>query len=117
MKSKLLYSTTKSLVITLTISLGLAIIPSYRQTVLAQLENYQEQNNEVNSFYGENPFGNFNPSDLIHRATTGPSRSMQDFNNDSQDNIQREASEFKRQREALFSSQSASPTQPKDTQD
>ena len=117
MKSTFLHSTTKPLVISLSLSLGVALISSYRQPAVAQQDNFQYQDNEVNSFYGNSPLGNLNPLDLINRATTGPSRSMQDFNSDSQGNIQREADEFKRQREALLNSQSASPTQPKDTQD
>ncbi|MDJ0713533.1 MAG: hypothetical protein QNJ54_04855 [Prochloraceae cyanobacterium] len=97
--------TTKPLVITLSLSLGigLSLIFSNKQSALAQSQDPQYQSNEQNVLY-ETP-GNINPHDLMHRSVLGPSRDAREFHENTGENIENAATEFKRQRERLLNLQ------------
>lgn len=60
--------------------------------------NYQS--NEYDPTLG--PGGSFDPMDLIHRATMGPSRNPSQFNEDTQKNISNAAEDFKKQQQQLL---------------
>lgn len=89
------------------LSLGFGMITCLGQLSLAQTYNPDEntQPNEE-SINGTSTFGNsFKPLDIIHRANLGRGRDMSEFNQDSQDNLNDAATEFKRlQQERLQNS-------------
>lgn len=86
--------------------MAIAIISSFGQSAFAQsapipgMDNYQS--NEQNLLYGNSGFGNVNPMDLIQRATLAPSRSVEEFSAESQQNLDDAATEFKRLREQML---------------
>lgn len=72
---------------------------------LAQIDstdnpNYQQ--NEYNSMTGP---GGLNPLDLIHRVNMGTSRTSEQFQSDSQQNLDNAATDFKRQQQQLWENQ------------
>jgi hypothetical protein len=70
------------------------------------------QSNEQDSLYGEG-FTGINPMDLIHRAKLNNGRSSEEFDRDSQNNLNNSASEFKRlQQERILQQNQATPTTP-----
>jgi hypothetical protein len=86
--------------LTSTISLGvvLTIIFGISESTLAQYkapENDGYQSNEQDPLYGTGGT-NFNPLELIHRANLNNGRSIEEFNTESEANIQNSADEFKR---------------------
>lgn len=101
-------SNSKASIATLSLSAGtaIAIISSFGQSAFAQsapipgMDNYQS--NEQNLLYGNSGFGNVNPMDLIQRATLAPSRSVEEFSAESQQNLDDAATEFKRLREQML---------------
>ena len=84
------------------------------QSTLAQTQP-QYQRNERDTFSGGDATGGINPLDSINKAVIAPSRTIEEFNDDSRGSIQKAADEFKRQRQQLLNSYSESSTE-KDTQ-
>ena len=60
--------------------------------------------NERDSFSGGS---DLNPFDLIHNARLGNSRSIEEFNEDSQQNLDDAAADFKRQQQELLLNQNS----------
>ena len=86
--------------------------PAWTQSVNSPNPNNPSyQPNEYGSgSMGANGAG-FDPFQLIHRANLSNSRNMEEFNQDSQTNIQNAAENFKRQQqEMLLNQQSESST-------
>jgi hypothetical protein len=73
------------------------LISSLNQASFAQVTNNQNsdgyQQNEQDSFGGQ---GGFNPFNLIHNANLGISRSMGEFKQETEQNLNDAAAEFKR---------------------
>jgi len=83
------------------VSSGLILFFTGIQSTLAQTEP-QYQRNERDSFSGGDTTGDVNPLDIINNAIIAPSRTVDEFNEDSRGSIQQAADEFKRQREQLL---------------
>lgn len=66
------------------------------------------QSNEYDALTGP---GGINPMDLIHRANMSTSRNQEQFQSDSQDQINDAASEFKRQQQEHFPNQNQNQTE------
>ena len=99
--------------LSLTLSLGVAItlISGWRATASAQYQAPEDdgfQSNEQDGLFGGGSDG-FNPIDLIHRANLSNGRSLEEFNSESQTNIQDSASEFKRLQQERLRQQQSSP--------
>ncbi|BAU67119.1 hypothetical protein STA3757_45290 [Stanieria sp. NIES-3757] len=93
------------------LGIALTLVTAIGQSTLAQSNNPANegyQSNEENPFSGSGN-GGFNPLELIHRANLSNGRSVDEFNQDSENNIKNSASEFKRlQQERLLQQQSGS---------
>mgnify|MGYP005844546573 CR=1 FL=1 len=74
--------------------------PALAQVNSTDNPNYQQS--EYNSLTG--PAG-LNPLDLIHRANFGTSRTSDQFQSDSQQNLDNAATDFKRQQQELWENQ------------
>lgn len=107
MKSKLWLSnlTSKSLAkiaYSLTLGVALGIMSCLGQSSLAQSPNSQTsegyQSNEYDPLFGSGG-GSFNPIDLIHRANLSPSRTQDQFSDDSTQQIKDAATEFRREQQ------------------
>jgi hypothetical protein len=66
------------------------------------------QPNEYDALTGP---GGINPMDLIHRANMSTSRNQEEFQSDSQNQIDDAASEFKRQQQEHFQNQTQTQTE------
>ena len=66
------------------------------------------QSNEYDALTGP---GGINPMDLIHRASMSTSRNQEQFQSDSQNQINDAASEFKRQQQEHFQNQTQTEAQ------
>ncbi|ELR98619.1 hypothetical protein [Gloeocapsa sp. PCC 73106] len=75
--------------------------PSLAQINNPNTGNYQQS--EYSTFTGSS---GFNPLDLIHRANQGTPRDVQQFQSDSDQNINDAAADFKRQQQEQFQNQS-----------
>lgn len=96
-----------ALTLTLTCASALGLTISVARSTLAQTSPSQQdlpqsyQTNEKGSLSGS--FGNdFNPFDLIHNARFANGRSNEEFDSDSNQNIDDAALEFKRQQQQLI---------------
>jgi hypothetical protein len=83
--------------LTIILSLGLActfslINPSFAQSQSDENDAYQS--NEKDSMSGS--LGGLNPMDLIHNMNLSTGRNAEEFNQDSQTQIENSADEFKR---------------------
>jgi hypothetical protein len=89
----------------------IALTPAvFAQTSDPANEGYQS--NEQDSLYGEGLTG-INPLDLIHRAKLNNGRNSEEFDRDSQNNLNNSASEFKRlQQERILQQNQGTPTTP-----
>lgn len=67
------------------------------------------QTNEVDNFTGIEQ-GNFNPLDLIHRASMGPQRSMGEFREDGHKKLNDAAAQFREQQLQLLQQQRSNAT-------
>lgn len=96
--------------ITLSLGVALTIVSGWRATASAQYQSLEDdgfQSNEQDAMFGGGSNG-FNPLELIHRANLSNGRSLEEFNSESETNIENSASEFKRlQRERLLQQQSS----------
>lgn len=81
-----------------TITTGFVLMLVSASSSYAQAVNLKEpdpfQSNEKNPLHGE---GNFNPLDFIHNANLLNNRSGADFWNDTNENLDDAAAEFKKQ--------------------
>ena len=77
------------------------------ESTLAQTDT-QYQRNEQNNFSGNGSTGDINPFDTINKLIIAPSRTVDEFNEESSTSIQKAANEFKLQREKLLNSLSES---------
>ncbi|MEC4805569.1 MAG: hypothetical protein SAJ12_14545 [Jaaginema sp. PMC 1079.18] len=69
------------------------------------------QNNEIGAFDGlEN--GSFNPLDLFHRMNLGGRRSLGEFRQDQNNNLDNAAAEFRRRQMELLNNNGNAPTTP-----
>lgn len=96
-----------------TVSLGVALtlISGWKVTASAQYQAPEDdsfQSNEQDATYGGGATG-FNPIDLIHRANLNNGRSLEDFNDESANNIKNSASEFKRLQQQRLQQPQSSP--------
>lgn len=102
---------------TLVLGLGisLTLIASQFSPAVAQNTNEGYQTNERDSLYG-GTFGNVNPMDFIHNAKFRKSRNAQQFNQDSQVQIDNSALEFKQQQQQriLESQSDNTPAEPEE---
>lgn len=95
-----------ALTLSLTFVSTLGLMLSVARSTLAQSASSQDlpqsyQTNEKGSLSGS--FGNdFNPFDLIHNARFANGRSNEEFDSDSNQNIDDAALEFKRQQQQLI---------------
>jgi len=80
--------------------------PALAQVNSPDTPNYQQ--NEQDSLSGP---GGINPMDLIHRANMSTSRNPEQFQSDSQNQIDDAASEFKRQQQEHFQNQTQTQTE------
>ena len=92
------------------LSLG-AMISAFVKPAIAQQTNPQDpspyQENEYDSM-GGSTFGNsFNPLDLIHRANLSTGRNTEEFSEESQQNLNNAADQFKRQQQERLNQQSS----------
>ncbi|AFZ35396.1 hypothetical protein Sta7437_1838 [Stanieria cyanosphaera PCC 7437] len=95
------------------LGISLTLVTAIAQSSLAQSNNPANegyQSNEESPFLGSGN-GGFNPLELIHRANLSNGRSLNEFNQDSENNIKNSASEFKRlQQERLLQQQQSEST-------
>jgi hypothetical protein len=73
------------------------------------------QSNEANSNYGTDLGTNFNPMNLIHQMNLNNGMNQQDFYNESQENINTAADDFKRQQHDRMLKQPETNTVPNTT--
>jgi hypothetical protein len=86
------------LVIALSLGVPLTFISGLTSAALAQYQepdNSTYQSNEKDALYGDS-VGGLNPLDLMHRAQQANGRSSEEFNEESQVQLNNSASEFKR---------------------
>jgi hypothetical protein len=98
--------------VTLSVGFALALVSGLDRATLAQSktpENDGYQSNEQDALFG-NSSGGLNPLELMHRINQMNRRGMDEFNNDSQMNIQNSAEEFKRLQQERFRQQEQSPS-------
>jgi len=76
------------------------LFPAVAQVNSTDTPDFQQ--NEYDSLTGP---GGINPMDLIHRANMSTSRNQEEFQSDSQNQIDDAASEFKRQQQEHFQNQ------------
>ncbi|MBE9168560.1 hypothetical protein IQ238_13915 [Pleurocapsales cyanobacterium LEGE 06147] len=96
--------------VTLSLGFALALIFGLDRATLAQSqtpENDGYQSNEQDALFGNSSSG-LNPLELMHRVNMMNRRGMDEFNNDSQINIQNSAEEFKRLQQERFRQQEQS---------
>ena len=90
--------------LTLSVSLGIVFSSSLIAPAMAQYRNQEDsgyQSNEENPMSGT--LGGIDPIDLIHNANLSNGRSAEEFDQDSQQQIQNSAEEFRRlQRERML---------------
>lgn len=100
--------------VSLTLILG-QLTPAVAQIGNSTNEGYQS--NERDSLYGGGSLGSLNPMDLIHNLKFNSGRSTEEFNQDSQVQINNSASEFKRlqQQRILDSQPNTTSTEPEET--
>jgi len=87
---------------------ALTFVACLAQLTLAQSLNEQDnfQSNEVDSFGGSTfGGGSLNPLDLIHRANLSNGRSVDEFNQDSSENLNDAATDFKRKQQEMLLNQ------------
>lgn len=99
-------------------SLGitLSFVLGWGQITFAQVNNSQDeyQSNEEDSFGTGS--GNINPFDLIHRANQTKGRNAQEFDSDTDRNLQDSAAEFRRAQQQRIDNQSTPVSNPAKTQ-
>jgi hypothetical protein len=107
----------RSLLKPLALSLGICgLLMGIEKSAFAQLQNAQEppiyQNSEQDPSKGS--FSGFDPASLIHNANLSRSRNGADFAEDTQQNLNKAANDFKRQQQLLLQNQpvEATPTTP-----
>jgi hypothetical protein len=107
----------RSLVKPLALSLGICgLLMGIEKSAFAQLQNSQEpptyQNSEQDPSKGA--FSGFDPASLIHNANLSRSRNGVDFAEDTQENLNKAANDFKRQQQLRLQNQpvEATPTTP-----
>jgi hypothetical protein len=91
------------------LSLGLSIASCWlAQPSLAQSapnpRSQGFQNNEVDNFMGVED-GSFNPMDIIHRASMGPQRTLGEFRQEGQQQLDNAAAKFRLQQLELLQQQ------------
>ncbi|MEM6613382.1 MAG: hypothetical protein AAF652_14215 [Cyanobacteria bacterium P01_C01_bin.72] len=79
------------------VGIALALMYGINNSATAQIgtDDQGYQSNEKNGIYGDAPAG-LNPLDLIHRAQQSGGRSAEEFNQESQNQLNNSASDFKR---------------------
>jgi hypothetical protein len=107
----------RSLVKPLALSLGICgLLMALEKSAFAQLQNLQEPPTYQNSEQDPNKgaFSGFDPASLIHNANLSRSRNGTDFAEDTQQNLNKAANDFKRQQQLLLQNQpvEATPTTP-----
>ena len=105
--------------LTISLGLGVASILSLTNPSLAQYQQIPDdsnyQSNEQDSLYGNSTLG-VNPMDLIHNYNLSVGRNAEEFNQESQVQIQDSAAEFKRlQREKMLQQYNTTPQQIENT--
>lgn len=104
----MMISKSKSIRLSLGIVLGLVAIPLMALSAVGQTSPYPEnsndgfQSNEQDSTFGAD---GFNPLDLIHRSRMMNRRSMGEFSQETQRNINRASDDFRRQQLELLQQQ------------
>ncbi|MDY7012493.1 MAG: hypothetical protein SVX43_02630 [Cyanobacteriota bacterium] len=92
----------------LSLSLGLILACAFAQPSLAQsVPNSRSQgfqNNEIDNFTGIEQ-GTFNPMDIIHRASMGPQRTLGEFRQEGQQQLNNAAEKFRLQQLELLQQQ------------
>ncbi len=93
--------------ITSTFVAALAIMASFSQPAFSQTNDIDEDAVGFPSFSSDaSQFrGSLNPLDLIHRSRLGNDRSAEQFQEDSNQNLDNAADDFKRQRQLLLQQQ------------
>jgi hypothetical protein len=102
-----------SWVLTLGLGFAFTLASGLNRATLAQYktpENDGYQSNEQDALLGGNSSSGFNPLELMHRINQMNRRGMDEFNHDSQMNIQNSAEEFKRLQQERFRQQEQSPS-------
>lgn len=107
----------RSLVKPFALSLGICgLLMALEKSAFAQLQNLQEPPTYQNSEQDPNKgaFSGFDPASLIHNANLSRSRNGTDFAEDTQQNLNKAANDFKRQQQLLLQNQpvEATPTTP-----
>ena len=105
----------RSLVKPLALSLGICgLLMGLEKSAFAQLQNLQEPPTYQNSEQDPNKgaFSGFDPASLIHNANLSRSRNGADFAQDTQDNLNKAANDFKRQQQLLLQNQPVQATPP-----
>ena len=95
------------------LAVGIALILGFTTTAQAQpgVDNQGYQSNEKDGLYGDAPAG-LNPLDLMHRAQQSNGRSAEEFNEESQLQIDNSVSDFKRlQQQRLLEQQQQNTTE------
>jgi hypothetical protein len=105
----------RSLVKPFALSLGICgLLMALEKSAFAQLQNSQEppiyQNSEQDPNKGA--FSGFDPASLIHNANLSRSRNGVDFAEDTQQNLNKAANDFKRQQQLLLKNQPVQATPP-----
>lgn len=122
MKMKSQFSSVISPLIPFSLSVGVVfgVFSCFGQATLAQSTNPStlgnSPTNEASATEGDSPInspvrGSLNPLDLIHQSNLGRSRGMGEFKQDSLQNINNAATDFKRQQQELLQQQ-PSPSSP-----
>jgi hypothetical protein len=102
-----------SSITTLSLGFALSLVSSLGAVGFAQSANDLNggyQSNEANSTYGTDLGTNFNPMNLIHQMNLQNGVNQEDFYNESQENINNAADDFKRQQEERMLKQSTPET-------
>lgn len=87
-------------------SLSLASCLAVNDIAVAQnYPNSQTDNYQPNEYDTLNGTSGLNPMELIHRARLGTSRTSQEFQEDSSENLNNAADDFKRQQQELLEHQ------------
>ena len=78
------------------VGIAFALMCGISNSATAQIGNNNQgyQSNEKNEIYGDAPAG-LNPLDLMHRAQQNTGRSAEEFNQESQNQLNNSASDFK----------------------
>jgi hypothetical protein len=102
------------------ISIAFVAIAGLNSSALAQSQSGADdgyQPNEKNGIYGDAPAG-LNPLDIMHRAQQANSRSADEFDRESQTQIDNSASDFKRlQQQRILEQQQSAPKQSVETRE